>query len=95
MSTSSHTRFDARLSREEKNLLEQAASLAGFKSLSDFILTTARERAIQVIRQNQQILQSDADRDAFFNALLLPPEPNDALKQAAIRYFQHTQNKQP
>lgn len=95
MSTPSTSRFDARISREEKDLLEQAASLAGFKSLSDFILTTARERAIQVIRENQQVIQTQADRDVFFKALSSPPEPNEALKNAANRYFEITQSSRP
>lgn len=95
MSTPSPSRFDARLSREEKGLLEQAATLAGFKSLSDFILTTARERAIQLIRENQQVLQTQADRDVFFKALSSPPVPNEALKNAANKYFENTQSFQP
>lgn len=80
------TRFDTRLSKEQKLYLEKAAQLAGFKSLSAFILQTAQEKAKEIIRENEAILASERDRDIFFEALMNPAEPNDALKNAAAKY---------
>ena len=46
MSTSEHARFDARLPKAQKEFFEKAASLGGFRSLTDFIILTAQEKAI-------------------------------------------------
>ena len=37
------TRFDARLSKDKKIIIEKAAILGGYRSLSDFIVSTVYE----------------------------------------------------
>jgi uncharacterized protein (DUF1778 family) len=85
-SSSSSTRFDARLSPEQKDLLQRAARLGGFRSLSDFVMSSAQEKAHDIIEQHNSFLLSEKDREIFFNALMSPPEPNEALKKAARLY---------
>ncbi|MCB0541675.1 MAG: DUF1778 domain-containing protein, partial [Bacteroidetes bacterium] len=43
------TRFDARLSVEEKEFFEKAAELGGFRSLTEFVLRSAYIRAKEII----------------------------------------------
>jgi len=80
------TRFDARLSVREKELFEKAADLGGFRSLTDFIIRAAKKRAEEIIQETEQILASKRDSEIFFNALLNPEPPNEALINAAKRY---------
>lgn len=80
------SRFDTRLPKEQKLFLERAAQLAGFSSLSAFVLQTAQEKAKEIIRENEMILASERDSEIFFNALMNPVEPNESLKRAAAKY---------
>lgn len=78
-------RFGARLSAQEKALLQQAANLEG-RTLTDFVMTSAHERAIKVIKEHEQITLSKKDRETFINALLNPREPSAALKKALKKH---------
>lgn len=78
-----HLRLDART----KRTLERAAAYEE-KSVSDFVLTTARAAAERVIERHEQVTLSTKDWDAFFDALVNPPEPNETLK-AAVRRFRN------
>ena len=80
-------RFDARLSRSQKDLFEKAASIRGFKSLSEFVIHTTQEVAISIIERHNAILASEADRKVFFDALVNPSKPNQKLKEASRRYL--------
>src|SRR5690606_38510950 len=40
-----HARFDARLSKEQKQFFEKAAYLGGYRSLTDFVILTVQEKA--------------------------------------------------
>lgn len=80
-------RLEARVSPEIKALFQRAADLAGL-TLTDFIVATVQEKAYRVIEQHQTLELSVEDSEAFVNALLEPPTPNDALKAAALRYKQ-------
>lgn len=84
--TAERTRFDTRLPKEQKEFFEYAATLAGFKTLSDFVLSTVQQQADKIVEKHSTILASQKDQDVFFNALLNPSEPNDLLKKAASRY---------
>ena len=43
-------RFNARLSREQKQLFEKAASIGGYRSLTDFVILTIQEKAKEIVR---------------------------------------------
>ena len=85
-------RFDGQLSLEQKQYFEQAARLGGFRTLTDFVFSSAQEKADEIVRLHHTLLTSEKDRDVFFTALMNPPEPNAKLKKAAERYNQATQS---
>jgi len=76
-----HLRLDARTKRK----LERAAAYAD-TTVSDFVLANAVAAAERVIEAHEKVTLSDVDWDAFHDALISPPEPNEKLKAAARRY---------
>ena len=83
----SMARLEARVSPETKALLQKAADLEG-RTLTDFVVASVQAEAYRVIEQHQTLKLSIEDSEAFVDALLNPPKPNDALKAAALRYKQ-------
>jgi len=81
-----HERFGARLTGSEKAILQQAADLEN-RTLTDFVMSSAHERAIKVIKEHEQINLSRKDSMLFINALLNPREPSETLKHALKRYL--------
>jgi len=78
-------RIEARLPRETKALIEQAASLAGM-STSDFVVSRAQEAARRMVSEHERWVLSRQQSEKFVRALLHPSEPNAALLSAARRY---------
>lgn len=91
MDTQEKSRFDTRLSGKQKELFELAAQLGGYKTLSEFILSSAQQQADHILERHRQILVDEADRKIFFKALLQPPKPNANLKRAMARYIAESQ----
>jgi len=83
---SEKVRFDAKLPKEQKDLFERAASLGGYRTLTEFIISSSQEKAKEIIAQHDTILASKRDREIFFKAILNPGKPNKALMDAAKRY---------
>lgn len=79
-------RFDGQLPREQKQYFEYAAELGGFRTLTEFVFTSAQEKAEEIISRHKILLTSERDREVFFAALMNPPEPNQKLRHAAERY---------
>jgi uncharacterized protein (DUF1778 family) len=86
-------RFDTRLPQEVKELLERAAQIRGFRSLSEFIVHYSTEAAHAILDKHSQVLASEKDRRVFFDALMQPPAPNAALVKAAKRYKAQARRK--
>ena len=78
-------RIEARVRPVDKACIEDAASHLGI-SVADFLISSARERAEEIIRRRDQIELSRRDQEAFVDALVNPPEPNAALKSAVESY---------
>jgi uncharacterized protein (DUF1778 family) len=78
-------RLEARVKPEIKALWQKAAELEG-RTLTDFVIASVQEAAYKVIEQHEQLKLDRDDSEAFVTALLAPPQPNDALKAAALRY---------
>lgn len=74
-------RFDLKLEREEKELLNRAAAASGM-SLSAFMRSAAKARADEVLQRETRIQLSQRDFDAFVDAMDRPFAPNDALRDA-------------
>jgi uncharacterized protein (DUF1778 family) len=86
MNTNTKARFDTRLSQQQKEFFEYAAILGGYRTLSEFILASAQERAKKIIEEHDRIISSMKDQEVFFNQLVNPSAPNENLKSASSRY---------
>jgi uncharacterized protein (DUF1778 family) len=80
-------RFDAKLPVEQKQFFEKAADIGRYRSLSDFVLKAAQEKAEEIIAQHESFLSSEKDREVFFHALMNPPAPNARLQNAMKDYM--------
>jgi uncharacterized protein (DUF1778 family) len=80
-------RLDARLTREEKELVETAATLRGTSS-SDFVRMVIKEAALRTIREYELLTLAETSRKVFVEALLNPPQPNAKARAAARRFKQ-------
>jgi uncharacterized protein (DUF1778 family) len=80
-------RLEARVTREQKQLIEHAAELEG-RSITDFVVASAQSAARQVIQDHESLKLTARDREVFVQALLNPPQPTDKLRQAVRRYKQ-------
>ena len=80
-------RLAARLTPEQKALLQRAADLQG-RSLSDFVLDSAQRAAEEVIRSYEVMTLTARESRALVEALLNPPAPNERLRAAAARYLE-------
>jgi uncharacterized protein (DUF1778 family) len=91
MATKTHktssARLEARISQETKALVQKAADLEG-RTLTDFVVASVQAAAYKVIKEHQTLKLSIEDSEAFVDAILNPPKPNEALKSAALRYKQ-------
>lgn len=80
-------RLEARVTPEQKAMLQQAAVLSG-RTLSEFVVASAQEAAERVIQEHETIRLSRAEQIAFVTTLLDPPAPGERLRQAAATYRQ-------
>ncbi|HVW14129.1 MAG TPA: DUF1778 domain-containing protein [Mucilaginibacter sp.] len=87
------TRFDARIPESQKALFEKAAGLAGYRTLTDFLISSAQEKANAIIEQHHAIIASIKDRDIFFESVIDPPKPNEKLKNALKNYRRNLDGK--
>lgn len=71
-------RINLRVSPSAKALIERAAAIMG-STVSSFMLQNAYEAASRVVADNDTILLSQADFEAFIAACENPPEPTEAL----------------
>lgn len=81
-------RIEARVTPETKEAIEHAAALEGI-SVTDFIVRAARDAAEQTIRSHEVITLSAEDSLRFVEAILNPPEPNEALRRAFAAARRH------
>ncbi len=78
-------RLEARISVEQKTVLQRAATLSG-RTLSEFVVASAHDAATRVIQEHETIRLSRAEQIAFVSALLKPPAANARLRRAAAAY---------
>ncbi len=79
------SRFNARITDDQKRLFERAAALYG-QSVSQFVMSSAQRAAEEAIREHEIITLSARDSRAVMEALLHPAKAGPTLKQAAERY---------
>lgn len=78
-------RLGFRIDEETKALIERAAQLSRRK-VSDFCVTALAETARRTIAEHETLALSDRDREAFFEALMHPPEPSERLLRALAEH---------
>jgi uncharacterized protein (DUF1778 family) len=78
-------RLEARLTDEQKMLLQHAADLTG-RSLTEFVVSSAQEVAARTVREHKILTLSGRDRQVFVDALLRPSPSSKRLRKAAKRY---------
>ncbi|MDZ8184399.1 MAG: DUF1778 domain-containing protein [Nostoc sp. ChiSLP02] len=86
-SSAKDCRIDLRVTQEQKELLERAASLKGI-SLSAYTLFHVLAIAKQDIDANERLVLSNLDRDLFMSVMENPPELKGKLKSAIQQYRQ-------
>jgi uncharacterized protein (DUF1778 family) len=74
-------RLETRLSPQALALIKRAAEIKG-RSVSDFVVTAARQAAQRTIAETQVIHLALADQCALAEALGDPPKPAPALRRA-------------
>jgi uncharacterized protein (DUF1778 family) len=80
-------RLEARVTAEQKSLIERAAALEG-RTVTDFVLTSVQDAARRAIEAHHQLAISVRDSEAFVDALLNPKPVNDRLRDTVRRYRQ-------
>ncbi len=78
-------RLGFRLDRETKHLIERAAHLERRK-LTDFCVAALTGAARRTIADHETLTLSERDRQAFFDALINPPKPNERLARAVAEH---------
>jgi len=81
-------RLEARVTPEQKALIERAAAYEG-RSVSDFLVQRAQDAARAVIEKHEVLRLNPGQSKAFVEALLQPQGPNDALRRAAEEYLRN------
>ncbi len=84
--TIEQARFDARISKEQKQIFEKAALLGGYRNLTDFVILTVQEKAKEIIQAKEQIIASENDSKLFFEAITTPKKPSQTLLDALVDY---------
>jgi uncharacterized protein (DUF1778 family) len=74
-------RMELRLAPSAKQVIQRAMSATGLAA-GDL----ACEGARHVLEEHERMVLTGADRDAFLDALLNPPEPTEALVAALKRH---------
>jgi uncharacterized protein (DUF1778 family) len=82
-------RLEARVTAEQKILIEHAAALQG-RTVTDFVLTSVQDAARRAIEDHQRLDLSVRDSQAFVEALLNPQPVNDRLRDTVRRYREAT-----
>jgi uncharacterized protein (DUF1778 family) len=78
-------RVMARVSREQKRLLQRGAEIRG-QTLTEFVVAAAQEAATRAIVDREVIELSVPNSRAFAEGMLDPTPVNETLRAAARRY---------
>lgn len=84
MSALKKQRIDLRLNEDDKHMIEEAAAMTN-QSISQFMVSTASERAAEVIDQHRRLLLNEESWNLVMDAITNPSVPNERLKRAAKR----------
>ncbi len=82
---SKNARLEARITPDVHALLKRAAEIQG-RNLSDFVVSAAREAAIQTIEQTELIYLSREDQKRFAEELIDPSPLSPAMDRAIKKH---------
>ena len=91
-SAAKNARLEARITAEQKELIERAAAYEG-RSVSDFVVATVQQAAKAVVQEHELLRLNEAQSRALVETLLSPPEPNEALQEAADQYRENVKSQ--
>ena len=74
-------RLEARISPETHALIKRAAEIQG-RTLSDFVVSAARDAAMEVIERTEVINLSQEDQLRFARTLINPPPLVESMNRA-------------
>lgn len=77
-------RIDLRLSDADKSMIEEAAAMTN-QTITQFLVSSASERATEVIERHRRLLLNEASWNQVMDAIENPPKPAEKLKRAARR----------
>jgi len=79
------SRLEARITSDTHRLLKRAAEIEG-RSVSDFVVSAAREAALQTIERNEVIMFGLEASERIVAMMVDPPPVSDALRRAKQRH---------
>ena len=80
-----NARLEARVSSDQKDFFQRAATLTG-RTLSELVIDSTQEAAAKIVQEHEVIRLSRQEQIAFVNALLTPSEPGARLEKAVRSY---------
>jgi uncharacterized protein (DUF1778 family) len=80
-----NARLEARVSSDQKELFQRAATLTG-RTLSELVIDSTQEAAAKIVHEHEVIRLSREEQVAFVSALLARAEPGARLKKAVKSY---------
>lgn len=83
-----NARLEARVSADQKDFFQRAATLTG-RTLSELVIDSTQEAAAKIVQEHDVIRLSRAEQIAFVTALLAPSKPGARLKKAVQRYHKN------
>lgn len=84
-----NARLEARVSSDQKEFFQRAATLTG-RTLSELVIDSTQEAAAKIVQEHEVIRLSREEQVAFVSALLAPAEPGARLRKAVQSYRQQT-----
>ena len=84
-------RVQIRIAPTAKRMIERAATLQN-TTVSGFVVNSALDAATHVIREHERIVLEARDWDVFLDALLDPPNPSAALRDAVQTHARLTES---
>ena len=93
MKSANSARFDARLTKDQKDFFENAAHLGGFRNLTEFFLYAVQNQANQIMENQNILLKTKRDQELFFKTLTDDSPPNQNLKNALDLYLSNDDQK--
>ena len=84
-----NARLEARVSSDQKDFFQRAATLTG-RTLSELVIDSTQEAAAKIVQEHEVIRLSREEQVAFVSALLAPSEPGARIDKAVRSYRQKT-----